>query len=404
MLSQRCLITKDVVIPRLLAQFHAESQSTLQPIDLTQAENHLLRDEVLEIVHRELANSFLSKARQSLAGFLNAEFVPARPLEPSHLVLTSGASEAISILAHHLCNAGDGVLLAAPYWSGLDLALETRSQARAVPVDIPLQDIFSLQSIQYYEQALAASSIPIRAILVTNPHNPLGQCYPEPVLEALLQFCAHHGLHYISDEVYALCSFDHIQGAEPFRSITALTKAKNPCPTTHAVYSLSKDFGCSGLRLVCPLLAGNPDIVMGSALIANASVSSLTTAVVPKLLTHWKLHGYINENRRRLDKAYRSVQQFLEARGLDHVPVSAGLCVFARLGSRGTVQEETILLQELAKVNLKLIPGSFYHFCQTGWFRIVFSAPSWEMEVALGRLRIALDSVEEKLPGSAEQL
>lgn len=165
-------------------------------------------------------------------------------------MLTSGASEAISILAYHLCNAGDGVLLATPYWSGLDLALESRSQARAVPVDMPLQDVFTVESVRYYEEALAASNIPIRAILVTNPHNPLGRCYPETAVRALLEFCARRGLHYISDEVFALCAFDQARRGEHFRSVTTLAKAVNPCAKTHAVYSLSKDFGCSGLRLV----------------------------------------------------------------------------------------------------------------------------------------------------------
>lgn len=44
----------------------------------------------------------------------------------------------------------------------------------------------------------------IKALVMTNPNNPLGQCYPEEVLQEVLDFCRDAGLHYISDELYAL--------------------------------------------------------------------------------------------------------------------------------------------------------------------------------------------------------
>lgn len=141
------------------------------------------------------------------------------------------------------------------------------------------------------------------------------------------------------------------------------------------------------------------DVIMGSALVANASVSNLSTAVVPKLLTSWRTNGCIRENRRCLTNAYRTIHEFLTARDIDHVPVSAGLCVFARLGKRGTVKEEATFARELAKVNLKLVPGKFYHFSAPGWFRIVFSVSHGEMEEALRRLRAVLDSVDASLGG-----
>ncbi len=39
---------------------------------------------------------------------------------------------------------------------------------------------------------------------MTNPHNPFARCYPLRVLEECLRFCERRGLHYVSDEVYAL--------------------------------------------------------------------------------------------------------------------------------------------------------------------------------------------------------
>jgi aspartate/methionine/tyrosine aminotransferase len=143
-------------------------------------------------------------------------------------------------------------LISAPYWSGLDLALETRSLARVVQVDIPLDEVFKTSSIQYYETALAASSIPIKAILVCNPHNPLGRCYSPEIIKGLLDFCQRNQLHYISDEVYRMSSFSSSdRDATPaFSSILSLSSSSELTPWIHTVYSMSKDFGCSGLRMV----------------------------------------------------------------------------------------------------------------------------------------------------------
>lgn len=102
----------------------------------------------------------------------------------------------------------------------------------------------------------------MKAILVCNPHNPLGQCYPKTTLAALLQFCQKNNLHYISDEVYALsvhapgsiCDGNIEEGRlhdqTTMQAFTSILSVEPPNETVHVIYSLSKDFGCSGLRMV----------------------------------------------------------------------------------------------------------------------------------------------------------
>lgn len=157
----------------------------------------------------------------------------------------------MTALVEQICNPGDGILIAAPYWAGLDISISIHGHASIIPVHMPLWQFFSPESVQYYESALENASMPIKAILVCNPHNPLGQCYPRETLQALLDFCRRHDLHYISDEVYAL-SAHHPQpvGCSPFVSILQLGES-HMSENTHVIYSLSKDFGCNGIRLVC---------------------------------------------------------------------------------------------------------------------------------------------------------
>lgn len=141
-------------------------------------------------------------------------------------------------------------MIAAPYWSGLDISISIHNEARVLQVHVPLDEFFHLTCVDYYEEALKSTCGSVKAVLVCNPHNPLGQCYEKHVLQALFNFCGKHNLHFISDELYAL-SVHELKGnsdARPeFCSALSLRGASNQ---VHVVYGLSKDFGCSGIRMV----------------------------------------------------------------------------------------------------------------------------------------------------------
>lgn len=191
-----------------------------------------------------------SKTRCLLANLANCHFSPRSLVEPSQVVLAAGGSFALTALVEQLCNPGDGILIATPYWAGLDISISIHGHAKVIPVHVPLSEFFALESIRYYESAADTSSVPIKAVLVCNPHNPLGQCYPQEVLQALLNFCKRRDLHYIADEVYALSAHRPApDGFVPFVSILQLDEAEIS-EKTHVIYSISKDFGCSGIRLV----------------------------------------------------------------------------------------------------------------------------------------------------------
>lgn len=120
------------------------------------------------------------------------------------------------------------------------------------------------------KKAYSTSAEPhrIKALVLTNPHNPFGQCYPPEVLRECLRFCQVHDLHFISDEVYALSTFHSRSVLPPFVSALSLIandpetdveerhgRTEMPNPTrVHVVWSMSKDFGCSGIRMVSSLL------------------------------------------------------------------------------------------------------------------------------------------------------
>ncbi|EMC98346.1 hypothetical protein BAUCODRAFT_121220 [Baudoinia panamericana UAMH 10762] len=59
----------------------------------------------------------------------------------------------------------------------------------------------------------------IRALLLCDPHNPLGRCYPRDTIIASMRLCSKYGIHLLSDELYAMLIYDvSNKDAVPFTS------------------------------------------------------------------------------------------------------------------------------------------------------------------------------------------
>lgn len=140
---------------------------------------------------------------------------------------------------------------------GFDFHLEKQGQVCPVPVHFDnFRDSFDSTAIlEALERAITSAESPITALIITNPHNPLGQCYSEDNLLTFAKFCGRHDLHLVSDEVYALSTFvsdNAPDTSSAFVSALSLDLASAKCKESrvHVVWSMSKDLACSGLRIV----------------------------------------------------------------------------------------------------------------------------------------------------------
>lgn len=280
------------------------------------------------------------------------------------------------------------------------------------------------------EETYQGSQVPIRGLMLTNPHNPLGVCYPRQVLEECLRWCTKHGLHFISDEVYALTRFDSLDLAnlEPFVSILSLdldelgvSKEK-----VHMVWSTSKDFGMSGFRMVCLVLLPhfyfpvlflfffsflrgelsrltcmrmlnegqqgcavtqhNQEMAVGLALAANTQISALSAIFTTALLSSEKLPELISLNSERLTKAYATMTRFLKRNNIAYVPANTGLWVIARVAS--SWEEEAKVVGRLKDAGVLVSSGKGYHGPEgeAGWIRLGFSVGEEELREAIRRM------------------
>ncbi|KAL3459739.1 pyridoxal phosphate-dependent transferase [Aspergillus heterothallicus] len=368
------------------------------PIDLSIAENWSIRPELVSLFQNAIQNHLDSHLgdtglMHALSTLFNEHFDPHSPVKPSHIALAPGSSSSLAGLVGQICDPREGVLVPAPFWNGFDFHFTIHAQVH--PVIAPIRNLehaFDANTlIESLTTAYDETPLRIRAVVLTTPGNPLGQCYTKRTLELCAQFCQDRGLHLICDEVYALSYFakpsdDNV----PFRSVLTLDLSSIGCDPSriHMVWSLSKDFGCSGLRLGCVVSQANPDLILALQLPSSTEVSALTSLCATALLTSPTLPNLVTVNRKRLDDSYKAMATILQTHKVQYIPATAGLFVFARLRPNASPDEETKFQQRLKSEGIAVSPGQAYHAGpeNSGWYRLTFALPPAQLKRALAIL------------------
>src|SRR5512143_1289596 len=156
---------------------------------------------------------------------------------PDQVIVTNGGMHGLYIIFRALLEPGDEVILPDPMWT--EIAENIRlAGGRPVPVRLKLENGY-----QYEPAAIEAAVTPrTRAIFINTPQNPIGVVARLDTLEAIAAVAERHGLFLVSDEAYEHVIFD----GQKHVSLGSLPAAQN---RTISVYSMSKTYAMSGLRL-----------------------------------------------------------------------------------------------------------------------------------------------------------
>ncbi|BEJ15246.1 hypothetical protein CspHIS471_0410130 [Cutaneotrichosporon sp. HIS471] len=395
-------------------------------VSLGVAENFLLEKECLEYFTDAFKNNFLAsdlsygdglwgsrRINRALSSFMNEYFDPAHTVQPDQLITGVGCSAVLDQLFYTLVDEGEAVLLAAPYYTGFDRDLIGRSRVNLVPVQLPAgDDAFSPASLAHFEakaDQLAAEGITVRAVIVCNPHNPLGRTYSRETLLAYARFCEDRDLHLVSDEIYAMSVWDNsaFPHALPFTSMLSLDVEKEVNAEVgggftfdrarlHVVYGMSKDFCANGLRVGALVSQANPLLLRAMASTSMLmKISSPADVIWSSLLSDDdKLAEFIALNRSRLTEAGTYVRNWFETRGVPVAHSNAGNFVWVDIGARlgfRDAKEEKRIFQRLLDGGVYVAPGTAYHNPEAGWFRITFSVARDNLDVGLGKIERLLD-------------
>lgn len=182
--------------------------------------------------------------REMTASLLSEIF--EHELDPEHLSGVSGASAALECLAFALFSPGDSVLMPTPYWQGFKWCFEQRPGMTIIPVDLHPDNNFEL-TLTAIQDAYNGEIEKPKALVLTNPHNPLGINYDEVLLEEIYGWVLDQTeMHIISDELY--CHSQIYRTGPDFKSAFALNAYTIAPDRVHIVWGFAKDFGLSGFK------------------------------------------------------------------------------------------------------------------------------------------------------------
>jgi aspartate/methionine/tyrosine aminotransferase len=314
-------------------------------------------------------------------------------LDPEDLVIVSGASSALDILAYSLCEPGDGILVPTPYYNGLDTDFGGRAAARIIPVASSSVDGFALH-VDALEAALRDArrdGVRVRAVALISPNNPLGQVYPADTITQVSEFAARHDLALIADEIYGCSVF----GENGFRSALTLPADVIPPEQVHTVWGFAKDFALSGLK-VGVLHTRHPEVRAAARELAYMSpVSTDTQVLLRRLLSDqaWT-DSFLKENRHRLAESYQAAGTALGREGIPYLAADAGLFVWIDLRqwlTEPTVDAEHALWRTIFdQARVSISPGSIFQCAEPGWFRLCHPVDKADLQEGITRISAAL--------------
>lgn len=279
------------------------------------------------------------------------------------------------------------------------------------PVDVPFggADQFTPSSVKYWEEALLAAEkrgTKVRALMLCNPHNPLGQCYPKGTIIALMKLCSKYQLHLLCDEIYAASVYQvPDKHAEPFTSALSFDHIPYISPDyVHVYYGMSKDFAAGGLRLGCMVIR-NKQLMRAMSAITQFHWSGGPGEVIATTILEdekW-LENFLKLGRERLSDRNVLTRKLLEDMGVAYHPgANAGFFIWCDMRPfLPSMKEASKILEKdatsewdreralSAKMTLNKVymtEGEGFKSEDPGWFRIIFSQDERVLKTGLKRV------------------
>lgn len=312
----------------------------------------------------------LSYAPPQGAEALRGAVASFHAVDPDCVVMTTGASEALSILLCLASRPGGNVVIPDPAYPAYAAIAQTLGLAvRAYPL------VHEQGFAHRAEAILAATDRDTVAVIVNTPHNPTGAVMAHAEIAALGEALAARSVLLMVDEVYHPLHF-----GEPRRSAAGLRGVT-------VISDLSKAFSLPGLRTGW-IVAASPDQV--PAMINARSYFTISSSPLSEgLATHALAHREVilarladvaGANRARLTALIENASSVLE-----WAPPQGGTTSFPRFRDS---RDSRPFCEALARAGVLVAPGDC--FGQSAHMRIGFAQQADGFDEAIARIRAVL--------------
>ena len=299
--------------------------------------------------------------------------------QTNQVLVSNGAKQSIYNLTVAILEAGDRVLIPAPYWVSYS-AMVTMTGAECVIIPCPASQAFKLTAAQLSKAITPATKL----LMLNSPGNPSGQAYSCTELMAIGEVLRlHPHVIILSDDIY-----QHIYwGQDP------LVNLLNVCPDLAnrcvLINGVSKAYAMTGWRIG---YAAGPEVIIAAMTNVQVESSSCASSIsqaaalaaldgpqdllAPMVQAYQHRHNYVVEQLNMMPglKAPPSTGTFYS-----FVDCSAAIAQLS-------YQDDVSLLEGiLASTGVALVPGSAFGL--PGHFRLSYATDMAILHQACDRLR-----------------
>jgi aspartate aminotransferase len=203
--------------------------------------------------------------RKKLCGYYQKHGIE---VAPDDVLVTTGASEALTFALNVICDAEDEIIIPEPFYANYN-GFASAASVNVIPVVSEFTSQFQLPSLENISEKISPKT---KAILLCNPSNPTGYVYSEKEISTLVQLAIEHDIFLIVDEVYR----EFIHAGNKHYSVL-----QHPKGAKHTVMidSVSKRYSLCGARVGC-IVSKNKDLIQNVLKFAHLRLSPPTYALM----------------------------------------------------------------------------------------------------------------------------
>ena len=291
----------------------------------------------------------------------------------NEILVTIGATEALSATLTAILEEGDKVLLPAPAYPGYEPIVNL---VGAEIVEIDTTENGFVLTPEMLEKAILEQGDKLKAVILNYPANPTGITYSREQLEALAAVSRKYEIFVVCDEVYSELTYtggNHVSLGTMLRDQAIII---NGLSKSHAMTGWRLGFIFAPANFTAQLIKSHQYLVTAANTMAqHAAVEALTAGkddAEPMKKEYIQRRDYIIEKMTNL--------------GFEIIKPDGAFYIFAKIPA-GYDQDSFAFLKEFAqKKAVAFIPGAAFGQYGEGYVRLSYAASMETIREAMKRL------------------
>lgn len=309
------------------------------------------------------------KLRQAIAEYYHKH--QQITLNPEQIIVTAGASEALSIVLVGLLNAGDKVLFPTPGFPHYEGSIALAGAEVVHANTAHSQFVLTAADLDKYLQADSA----IKMVILNYPSNPLGTTYTKEEIKALAAVIKQHNIMVLSDEIYADLTYED----EHYSIYNEIPEQ------TLLIAGVSKSFAMTGMRI--GFVHARKELVEPLYKTHQVYLTCLPTPNQSAAVeAYCNAYDSVMEMKAEYDKRRQLIQKRMTAMGLDVGRLQGAFYAFPAIPAQYGTDDWRFCLDLAEKAKVGVLPGSIFGTGGEGHFRFSYAANIDDIEKGMDRL------------------